>query len=86
MAISKKQFWQKHVDRADQLKSSIPQYCKEHNLSYSAFLYWRRKLRSPGSRKQSFVPVQVSPPVQSAPTRSIITITLPDGTTLRWES
>jgi len=39
-------YWQQQIKRWSQSSVSGMQYCREHNLSYHRFAYWRKKLGS----------------------------------------
>ena len=42
---SRQTYWQGQMERWQQSGQSQQAYCREHNLSYFRFQYWRRKLR-----------------------------------------
>src|ERR1700741_3008078 len=49
----KRQEWKQHVEQweaADQ-KISMARWCKERNINYNAFLYWKERFRSGDMRK-----------------------------------
>ena len=56
-------YWQGHMERWHQSGQSQTVYCREHDLSYFRFQYWRRKLREDEQqevqrvRSSGFVPV-----------------------------
>ncbi len=45
-------FWEKHVDAWSLDGSTQTEYCRRHNLSLTAFGYWKRKLVSPDMAKR----------------------------------
>jgi hypothetical protein len=66
-------FWRKRVQQWQRSNTTQIQYCKEHNLSVTAFRWWRRKLTQGH-------PV-VDPP-KELPTTSVPTFTeirIPEG-------
>ncbi|MCX5644890.1 MAG: hypothetical protein NTZ17_09420 [Phycisphaerae bacterium] len=65
--------WRKHVQQWQRSDTTQIQYCKEHNLSVTAFRWWRRKLR-PGQ--------QVRDPQKGLPREPVTTFTeiqMPQG-------
>ena len=62
-ASSRQAYWQGHMERWQQSGQSQQAYCREHNLSYFRFQYWRRNLREDEqqavqrTRPSGFVPV-----------------------------
>ena len=64
--------WQAHLQAWKESGLSQAGYCKKHNLIYSKFGYWQRKL---GSHRAGFTPV-----VQRTPVRhEVLSIRLPNG-------
>ena len=60
--------WKKHVIAASRHSSGDHAYCRDHDLNYPQFFYWRNKFRSQVSVSSqalvaapSFLPVQVAP-------------------------
>ena len=82
---SRRAYWQGHIERWQQSGQSQQAYCREHDLSYSRFHYWRHKLRQDEqrdvqrTRPTGFVPVKQTgnglPPGLS--------VVLPNGVQLR---
>ena len=75
------QFWQAHITAWQTTGQSQKAYCHTHRLSYSAFGYWVRKLRTASMehppRTTGFVPVSV-PPVNGG-----LILSLPNGAEIR---
>ena len=42
----RQQFWQQHVDAWQASDLSGAAFCKQHDLNYAQFNYWRRKFQS----------------------------------------
>ena len=84
-ALSRQVYWQGHMERWQQSEQSQQAYCREHNLSYFRFQYWRRKLRGdagqdvPRTRPSGFVPVA---PSAHGPSTGL-SVVLPNGVQLR---
>ena len=61
-------YWQRHVRAQQESGLSQAEYCRQHNLSYHALTYWRRKLGKPSPSAPALVPVPVEkilrPPVR----------------------
>lgn len=49
--------WQAHVNALEKSGLNRTEYCSQHNLSYHALTYWKRKLSRPSSNKTTLVPV-----------------------------
>lgn len=43
----KSSYWQEHFKSWENSGLSQAEYCRRHNLNYSVFHYWKRKLRRP---------------------------------------
>lgn len=59
--------WKRHVLAASKYRGGDQAYCRDHDLNYPQFFYWRNKFRSQVSvssqalvAAQSFLPVQVA--------------------------
>ncbi len=82
---SRQASWQGHMERWQQSGQTQQSYCREHNLSYFRFQYWRRKLREDEqqalqrTRSSGFVPV--TPTRSGLPTG--LSVVLPNGIQLR---
>lgn len=82
---SRRAYWQAHLERWHQSGQTQQAYCREHDLNYARFHYWRRKLRDDGgagvarTRSSGFVPVTPSGHGLS-PGLSVV---LPNGVQLR---
>jgi hypothetical protein len=49
--MTKSELWQKHLD--NQAASGLSQidYCKQHNIKVATLQYWRKKLKTVGTKK-----------------------------------
>lgn len=92
MATSKseqlREQWQQQMERWRESGLSGLKYCKQHNLSYHRFIYWRSKLSQiengdAGSSDPTSPPSPFVKVVQQAERASELVITLPNGITLR---
>jgi hypothetical protein len=52
-----KRHWQAHVKAFAQSGLSRAEYCRQHNLSYYAMIYWQRKLSESSCNSLTLVPV-----------------------------
>ena len=71
----KRAFWQKHFK--DWQQSNLPQreYCKQHNLSFASFGYWRtrsKRMKFSVEHNKNLIPVSITRPVSA-------TVTFPSG-------
>ncbi len=58
------QSWKQHINRCQNNGQSAAAYCRQQNLSKSAFFYWKRRLgndSNPALNPSAFVPVKVVP-------------------------
>ena len=83
-AQSRKEYWRSHIEAWESTGQSQRAYCKANELTYSQFIYWRRKFRPPESTTPAhspggFVPVTHA---QSTPFGDL-TVALPNGVELR---
>ncbi len=58
--ISKKEFWENHVDIWDRSGLSQVDYCTNHKIPLSTFGYWKRKFKKSDNSKPVFYPLTVS--------------------------
>lgn len=77
--------WRSHIEAWEATGLSQMGYCRANDLSYSQFIYWRRKLRppeqsSPAQGPGGFVPVTHALPAMS---QEGLTVALPNGVELR---
>jgi len=73
------QYWQQHIDQCQALAMSGSAYCKQHQLSYHKFVYWRRKLRDADSEPAA---AQASGFIKVVPAQrcsTTLTLILPGG-------
>jgi hypothetical protein len=55
-AITKSQRWKDRIEQWQTSGKSITSWCKDNNISYNTFLYWRKRLdigKEHSSQKQS---------------------------------
>lgn len=61
--MSRKEYWQKHVDAFQSGKPKpLTEFCRENGLAYQTMLYWLRKLSKGVDIKDNgcFLPIKVS--------------------------
>ena len=75
-------FWQEHVTAWQTSGLTQKAYCKEHDLRYSTFGYWARKLRALSGDYQAsasgFIPVTLQSPAAGG-----LVLALPNGLEIR---
>ena len=71
-ATDKSDYWQQHFKDWQQSGLSQRDYCKQHNLTFSSFGYWRSRLKANSTADSKLIPVSVSRPTS-------INIYLPSG-------
>ena len=82
---SRQAHWQGHIERWQQSGQSQQAYCREQDLSYFRFQYWRRKLREheqrdvQRTRPSGFVPVAAD----GSRAHPGLCVVLPNGVQLR---
>ena len=82
---SRRTYWQGQMERWQQSGKSQQAYCREHDLSYFRFQYWRRKLREDEqqavqrTRPSGFVPVAAA----GSGAHPGLCVVLPNGAQLR---
>ena len=59
-SISKKDFWQNHIEDCDRSGLSQVEYCAVHKIPLSTFGYWKRKLKTDSHCKPVFYPLAIS--------------------------
>lgn len=67
----KRTYWQSHFDGWRQSGLSQPEYCKQHDLKFATFGYWRTRLSKP-KNTQKLIPVDLTPTAQAR-------LSLPNG-------
>jgi hypothetical protein len=65
-------YWQQHFKDWQQSGLSQRDYCQKHQLTFSSFGYWRKRLKTSQSTSSKLIPVSVSRP-------ALITVYLPSG-------
>lgn len=79
-SLTRKQFWQHHINQWQECGSSKMAYCREYQLSYHQMVYWCSKrdgLSKHDGGKGSFIPVSVSSPVAAGSGQ--LSVRLPSG-------
>ncbi|AWX99110.1 hypothetical protein A8139_15525 [Marinomonas primoryensis] len=77
---SRTDFWRAQVTAADAAAMSSARFCKENDLNYSQFMYWRQKLQAPltsAPEKKASGFVKVEPSL--GPLGSGLSVSLPSG-------
>jgi hypothetical protein len=76
--------WQAHVKAFAQIGFSRAEYCRHHNLSYYAMIYWQRKLSRSSSNSLTLVPVALQVPEKnnSVSARAELQLILPGKATI----
>lgn len=54
-----KRHWQAHIHAQEKSGLSRAAYCRQHNLSYHALTYWKRKISGTEKQQTKLVPVHV---------------------------
>jgi hypothetical protein len=78
-------YWSQQIQSWQKTNQSQSDYCRNHDLNYHRFTYWRRKLsgqaRPPQTavQRSAFVPVKPSPSVDTEG----LTAILPNGVVLQ---
>ncbi|NLQ19206.1 hypothetical protein HGG82_16570 [Marinomonas sp. M1K-6] len=62
---SRADFWRAQVTAAEAAAMSSARFCKENDLNYSQFMYWRQKCQTPSApisedKSSSFIKVEPS--------------------------
>lgn len=83
-------YWQQQIQQWRQSETSGAHFCREHDISYTRFCYWRRKLgednNSPAKERSLSRFTRVVPHDRNMPAqveRSGLTLTLPNGVIIR---
>jgi len=77
--------WANHIQSWQKTQQSQSAYCRDHDLNYHRFTYWRRKLVNQASlarhpaQRSGFIPVE---PCSSVAAQNL-TATLPNGVLLQ---
>ena len=56
---NKRDFWQQHMEGWCQGKQSQKEYCKQQDLSFASFGYWRTRLNRQTETRSKFISVNV---------------------------
>jgi len=59
--INRDEFWRQHLVACRRRGLSYAEYCRQNDLTESAFGYWRRQLSSPRTGRPGFVELRVCP-------------------------
>ena len=68
----KRRFWKQHIEGWKLSNQTQTEYCRQHDLSYDRFVYWKRKFRR--DSKPSFIELKlppVTPPKMIPPASSL---------------
>ncbi len=66
-AEAETQSWWSHIEKCKSSGLSQARYCREQNLKYHTFLYWRKKLSVPCSTSESGADfVEIGCPAESS--------------------
>lgn len=77
---SRADHWALHVKRWKESKMSQPEYCRQAEISYTSFVYWRSRLSSKSKVPQTnFMPIAVA-------TKKSITTESPKAIQIKLES
>ncbi len=73
-------YWQPHIEQWQQSGQTQRAFCREHELNYDQFVYWRKKLSPPTVKptpraNSSFVPVTLA----ASPSPQGLSLYLPNG-------
>ena len=55
----KRRFWKQHIEGWKSSSQTQAWYCRQHELSYDQFVYWKRTFRR--DAKPSFIEVKLAP-------------------------
>ena len=55
----KRQHWQRHIEAWQQSRLPQREYCKQQEISFSSFSYWRTRLNRLAEGRSKLVPVHV---------------------------
>jgi transposase-like protein len=78
----KEQQWRRWIHLWQKSGLSVRDFCTRHDLTQPSFYAWRREIQHRDAATVSFVPIQVVPDEQPAPT-SRFEVVLAGGRTLR---
>jgi len=75
-------YWKAHVNAFEKSGLSRAEYCRQHELSYHALIYWQRKLSTRQNSKEiTLVPVSLGHNIglhSVPPERAALKVILPD--------
>ena len=71
-----RKFWKTHLDNWEESGLNQSEYCRQHNLIYHRFGYWKARFKS-RNLPVKFVQVASSEPINSSP--SFLKLNLPRG-------
>ena len=60
LKVSKREFWQAHIEEWSQSRLKQAEYCRLHQLSYRKFSYWKSKLFNHEADQVEFAQLPVS--------------------------
>lgn len=76
------QYWQQQISACQAAGLSCAAYCKQHDISYHKFVYWRSKLSKLSKQEDSNKPAAMPAgfaKVTSQPLPTGLTLSLPGG-------
>ena len=77
-------YWRPQIDAWNGSGQTQREFCRRHDLNYTRFVYWRRRLQNQATKtKRRTSPALVPVTYQPAPTGSGLSVVLPNGTELR---
>lgn len=87
------QAWADRLDRFEQARSTVADFCQAEGVSQASYYYWRRKLRdaqaaAPAKPTATFLPVALGPldrPQPSPRHTAVMAVDLPGGIHVRLE-
>jgi len=73
----KRRFWKQHIEGWKSSNQTQAGYCRQHELSYDQFIYWKRKFRR--DSKSGFIELKLPPvklPKLIPPTTSFLKVSV----------
>ena len=59
-ANEKRRYWTQHIKACENSSLNRTNYCKQHNISYDQFGYWRKQLSGAVMQNRQLIPVKVT--------------------------
>jgi len=73
-SANKEKIWKAHIRAFSRSGLSRREYCRQHNLSYHAFYYWKKKLFSRAGSGPDLVAVSLRTPVEEISSNSLLKV------------